>query len=67
MKCNNCHIRTATIHITQIGSDFKKEINLCPQCAQEMGMNNPLIHLSMLLGSMVKETIASIVHAADRA
>ena len=28
MKCDNCHIRSASIHITQIGSDFKKEINV---------------------------------------
>ena len=37
MLCDRCHKRHASIHVTRIVNGKKTTVNLCTQCAQEMG------------------------------
>ncbi len=61
MKCEICNKNEASIKITQINNNQKKEMNLCYQCAQTKGINNPLAHLSTLMGSMLSGIIEKVV------
>ncbi len=38
MRCQNCRKRTATVHLTEIVNNQKREIHLCEECAQEKGV-----------------------------
>lgn len=40
MLCQNCGKNEANIRYTQIINGVKKEINLCSECAKNMGMDN---------------------------
>jgi len=57
MICENCKNRQANVHIIQVGQGYKKEINLCLFCLHEKGMNNSFVHLSDILGDIIKEFI----------
>jgi protein arginine kinase activator len=38
MKCQNCHKRDATVHLTEIKSGSKHEMHLCESCAASKGL-----------------------------
>ncbi len=38
MQCQACHKNRATVHLTEISGDQKKEIHLCEECAREKGV-----------------------------
>lgn len=38
MLCQNCKKRTATVHLTEIVNNDKREIHLCEGCANEKGV-----------------------------
>jgi len=38
MLCQNCQQRPATVHLTEIVNNQKREIHLCEECAQEKGV-----------------------------
>jgi protein arginine kinase activator len=38
MICESCNERKATVHLTEIVNDTKKEIHLCEECAQAKGV-----------------------------
>ena len=57
MICENCKIRQVSVHITQIGQGYKKEINLCLFCLNEKGLNSSFVYLSDMLGNVIKEFI----------
>lgn len=38
MKCQNCHKRDATVHLTEIKSGSKHEMHLCESCAAAKGL-----------------------------
>jgi protein arginine kinase activator len=38
MTCESCNERKATVHLTEIINDTKKEIHLCEECAKEKGV-----------------------------
>ena len=38
MLCQNCHKRAATVHLTEIVNNTKREIHLCEECAQAKGV-----------------------------
>ncbi|WP_226585846.1 UvrB/UvrC motif-containing protein [Halobacillus litoralis] len=40
MECQECHQRTATVHLTQVVNGKKTEIHVCDQCAKEKGYMN---------------------------
>lgn len=37
MKCQECQLNPATVHLTQVINGQKTEIHVCPQCAKEKG------------------------------
>jgi|LSQX01.3.fsa_nt_gb protein arginine kinase activator len=48
MICQKCQQRNASVHITQIINNEKKEIHLCEQCAQE--------HKELTMGTSINFT-----------
>ncbi|RKX40176.1 MAG: excinuclease ABC subunit B [Verrucomicrobia bacterium] len=52
MKCECCHEKDATIHLTQVIDGNVKKLNLCPDCAQDSGidLNSPISITDVLLG-----------------
>jgi protein arginine kinase activator len=38
MKCEICREAVATVHLTEISNNQKKEVHLCETCAQEKGV-----------------------------
>jgi len=54
--CENCHQNVATVHLTEIIKQDKKEIHLCNDCAQEKGITlKPFYVLNDVLGSLAAE------------
>jgi protein arginine kinase activator len=39
MNCERCHKNHATLHLTAIENDVKREIHLCEDCARQTGVN----------------------------
>ena len=52
MKCECCHEKEATIHLTQVLEGHAKKLNLCQECALENGidLNSPISITDVLLG-----------------
>ncbi len=52
MKCECCHKKDATIHLTQVIDGNVKKLNLCQECALESGidLNSPISITDVLLG-----------------
>ena len=52
MKCECCHAKEATIHLTQVIDGQTKKLNLCQGCAQKNGidLNSPISITDVLLG-----------------
>jgi len=52
MKCECCHEKEATIHLTQVIDGHAKKLNLCQECALENGidLNSPISITDVLLG-----------------
>ena len=38
MTCQQCNKKTATVHLTEIVGNDKKEVHLCEECAREKGI-----------------------------
>lgn len=69
MNCQKCHIRLATIKITQVINGNRTDFLLCPDCAQGMGLDG-LIHeeneeLSELISQSIREAQEEIEQMAD--
>ena len=56
MKCENCGENEANVKYTQIINGVKKQMNLCEDCAKELGIEDtfsmPKIDFSNFLGSV---------------
>jgi protein arginine kinase activator len=52
MKCECCHEKEATIHLTQVIDGNVKKLNLCQECALTNGidLNSPISITDVLLG-----------------
>ncbi len=52
MKCECCHQKEATIHLTQVIDGEVKKLNLCQACAVKNGidLNSPISITDVLLG-----------------
>ncbi|MFS8524156.1 MAG: UvrB/UvrC motif-containing protein [Limnochordales bacterium] len=69
MLCEQCKQAPATVHITQIVNDTKREMHLCEDCAGqvagETGTAWPGISFSKLLGGLLApEAVAGLATAA---
>lgn len=60
--CQNCKKNQATIHLTDIHNNVKKEVHLCETCATEKGFNiKGAASLPQLLGIAAKKGAAASV------
>jgi len=57
MLCQICQLKTAEIKISHIINDKRVEIQICSECADEKGVNNPLINLPQLFGNVVEQLL----------
>ncbi len=57
MLCQICQNKTAEIKISHVINNKKMETNLCKKCAEEKGMNNPLMNLPKIFGNFITELI----------
>jgi protein arginine kinase activator len=56
MLCNICHNKYATIHITEIVNNVKKELHLCEDCAKQKGVVQKVqFSLSDLLSGLIEQ------------
>lgn len=53
MLCEICYKHEATIKLTQVINQKKKEINICKRCSEEKGFSNPLVNLQKFFGSLL--------------
>lgn len=53
MYCERCHQRPATVHITKILNNVKKETHLCEHCASTEGFLNDAFNFQNLLSGLL--------------
>ena len=53
MLCEDCHKREALVKFTQVMGSEKKTVNLCKNCAEKKGLNNPLVDISKVFGKII--------------
>ncbi len=64
--CQICKKAPATIHLTDIHNNVKKEVHICEGCAAEKGFNlSGAANLPQLLGLAAKKTASSLQKAAQ--
>ncbi|MCD8351312.1 MAG: UvrB/UvrC motif-containing protein [Planctomycetaceae bacterium] len=64
--CQICKKVPATIHLTDIHNNVKKEVHICESCAAEKGFNlQGAANLPQLLGLAAKKAIPNVVQAAS--
>ena len=58
MLCCVCKEKEASVHLTQIAGDKMQQVDLCQECAQTTGVNDPtgLSLADLLYGLPVSET-----------
>jgi protein arginine kinase activator len=57
-KCEKCKKRVATVHLTELADDQKREVHLCAECAAEQGIMVPTPAGIELLAGMVNQQIS---------
>ncbi len=57
MLCQLCEDSQAIIKIAQVINQKKIEINLCKACAEQKGVENPMVTLPQIFGDFVTELI----------
>jgi len=64
VNCEKCQKKVATVHLTEIVDDVKREVNLCAECAAEQGLVVPAAGgmevLSGLVGEHVGKELAAM-------
>ncbi len=64
--CQICKKNPATIHLTDIHNNVKKEVHICEGCAAEKGFNlQGASNLPQLLGLAAKKMTGATIHAAQ--
>lgn len=54
MICQNCHINTANIKITQVFANNRHDFYLCIDCAQKFGLDDPFSELPVEFEKFIK-------------
>ena len=62
MKCENCGRNEANVKYTQIINGEKKQMFLCEECSEKLGIND--IHFNMSFQSRGKSIVFILVLAA---
>jgi len=60
MKCEVCSKNTATVHLTDVSNNAKREIHLCDDCAKEQGVT---IKSYLHKAPSYPELLSQIVHS----
>ena len=60
MKCQDCNINEAQVHLTQIINNEKTMLNLCKDCAASRGFNSPLDNVPFPLAEILSGLAANI-------
>jgi len=56
MKCQACHQKPATVHLTEIVQKSKRETHLCEDCARDKGVSyQPAFSVKAYLGGLSKD------------
>lgn len=56
MYCQKCHIRTASVIMTQIVNGVRTDLAFCQKCAVELGMDNPFTELPSEIAKLISQT-----------
>lgn len=72
MLCDQCKQAPATVHITQVVNDVRREMHLCEQCAAQVtgdvGLVWPTFSFNKLLGGLLaQEGVSGLAAAAPSA
>lgn len=54
MKCQNCGKNEVTFRYTQVINGVKKEMNLCDNCAKELGLKDMNFSMPISFSSFFK-------------
>jgi len=54
MICQNCHLNTANIKISQVFADNRYDFYLCIDCAQKFGLDDPFSELPVEFEKFIK-------------
>jgi protein arginine kinase activator len=55
MLCQICHVKSADIKIAHVVNTKKIEINLCKGCAEQKGLDNPLVNIPQMFGNFITQ------------
>ncbi len=64
MLCEKCQKKDAVVHFKQVIGNQVKNINLCKECAQDQGLDNPLVDLSNVFGKLIVAVLSE--HLASK-
>jgi protein arginine kinase activator len=57
MLCQVCHVNSAAIKIAHTINGKKIEVNLCKDCAEQKGIDNPFSALPQMFGNFIAELL----------
>jgi len=60
MLCRVCKEKEATVHLTRIAGEAMQQLDLCEECAEQKGFNNPSVY-------SLADLYAELPHADDGA
>ncbi len=66
MLCEHCHKKKAVISITQVTEKDKKALNLCTECAQEIGTGNSLFDMSKVFGKLIVGILSEYLKSQEK-
>jgi protein arginine kinase activator len=55
MRCEACGEHEAEIHLTEVVGDEARTVHLCPACAEERGVEGPLVPENFLLAGVLAQ------------
>ena len=53
MLCQHCFKKTATVNVTQVVGGEKKELNLCADCAENLGLQKAISNLPQIFTGLM--------------
>ena len=65
MLCQLCKQKTAKIKISHVINNKTIEVSLCKSCAEEKGVENPLVALPQIFGNFIAELFGKELFAGD--
>lgn len=57
MLCQLCNLNSASVTISYVVNDKKISMNLCKECAEDKGLDNPMTTLPQMFGNFITELL----------